>query len=90
MHAMLNVFGNTLPELTAYGSMAWKRTNKDDGTVFYIAFAEPNTAEAAAAWQACRIAVTAGGGFTSYRLTWADGDNEFDNVATDLTALSYS
>jgi len=38
-----------------------------------------------AAWQARKIDTSSG-----VVITWADGDANFDNVATDLTSLSYS
>ena len=56
------------------------------GSTTYIAYAPTGTAESAAAWKAFKI-VTSG---TSTVTTWADGDTKYDNVATDLTALSYS
>lgn len=54
-----------------------------DGTDTYIAWALPGTLQAAAEWRACKID-------TDGTRTWADGNGDFDNVATDLTALSYS
>jgi len=57
----------------------------ESGDITYIAIAPPGTAEAAAAWQAKKIDNT-----TGTIITWADGNTNFDNVATDLTALSYS
>ena len=53
------------------------------GGYTYIAFAVAGTAESTAAWQARRIDAN---GSTMY----ADGNTDFDNVATDLTALTYS
>jgi hypothetical protein len=55
------------------------------GTITYVAVAAPGTAQATAKWQAYKI--DSSGGVV---LTWADGDSSFDNVATDLTALTYS
>ena len=55
------------------------------GTVSYIAVAPVGTAQSAAAWQVKKVDTT-----TGTVVTWADGDGNFDNVATDLTALSYS
>ena len=57
-----------------------------DGDDTYIGEAEPGTLQAAAKWRCKKISVS--GGTTT--VTWADGNTEFDNVATDLTALSYS
>jgi len=57
------------------------------GDYTYIALSVLGTADAAATWQAYRIdsSVT-----DDTRFMWADGDDKFNNVATDLTALSYS
>lgn len=65
-------------------NMATKITVVSDNT--YIGVAKPGTAEATAKWQCKKIAVA--GGTTT--ITWADGNADFDNVATDLTALTYS
>jgi hypothetical protein len=64
--------------------VAKKITVSGDNT--YIAVAPIGTLQATAGWQAKKIAVS--GGDTV--ITWADGDANFDNVATSLTALSYS
>jgi hypothetical protein len=53
------------------------------GTDTYVAFSIPGTAQATALWQALKID-------TSGTVTWADGNSNFDNVATDLTILAYS
>ena len=55
------------------------------GSYTYIAYAPPGTAESSAGWKVIRIDESAG-----MRVTYADGNENFDNVATDLTALSYS
>lgn len=55
------------------------------GSVTYVAIAVPGTAQSAAAWQVKKIDDT-----TGTITTWADGDANFDNIATDLTALTYS
>ena len=55
------------------------------GAVTYLAVAAPGTAQSAASWQALKIDETSG-----LVITYADGDSDFDNIATDLTALSYS
>lgn len=54
-----------------------------DGTDTYIAHAVNGTLEADAKWR-CQKIDSAG------TRTWADGNTDFDNIATDLTALSYS
>jgi hypothetical protein len=56
-----------------------------DGTVTYLGISAPGTAQATAKWQCKKIDAT-----TGTIITWADGDANFDNVATDLTSLSYS
>ena len=60
-----------------------KITESGDNT--YVAFANPGTLESAASWKAFKMDSSAG-----LRLTFADGNQSFDNVATDLTALDYS
>jgi len=64
--------------------VAKKITVSGDNT--YIAIAPIGTAQATAGWQAKKIAVS--GGTTV--ITWADGNANFDNIATDLTSLNYS
>lgn len=56
------------------------------GALIYFAKARIGTAESSATWQAKLIDTTGG----NIRITWADGNDLFDNLATDLTALSYS
>lgn len=56
------------------------------GDLTYVAVAPPGTEQATAGWRA--YLVTVSGGTTT--VTWADGNSNYDNVATDLTALSYS
>jgi len=74
--------GVALQRMTA-DNMALKKTVVGDIT--YIGFAAPGTAQATAKWQCFKIDKT-----TGVVITWADGNADFDNVATDLTALSYS
>jgi len=63
--------------------MAMKVTTVGDIT--YMGFASPGADEASAVWQAKKIDTSSG-----VSITWADGNSSFDNVATDLTALTYS
>jgi len=56
-----------------------------DGSVTYIGIAAPGTTQASAFWQCKKVDESSG-----IVVTWADGDANFDNVATDLTALDYS
>jgi hypothetical protein len=65
-------------------ALAKKITISGDTT--YIAYAAPGTLQSEALWQVQRIVTTA----VEVTVTWADGNPSFDNVATDLTALSYS
>lgn len=53
--------------------------------VTYVAEALPGTLQATAGWRVRKEDAT-----TGLVITWADGDNNFDNVATDLTTLTYS
>lgn len=55
----------------------------NDATYDYFAFSRPGTATASPKWMAFRVD-------TYGSLQYADGNASFDNVATDLTALSYS
>ena len=72
----------------------WVRTNTNanyaqkitvSGSNTYVAIAALGTYQASATWQVKKINVT--GGDTV--ITWADSDDNFDNVATDLTTLTY-
>jgi hypothetical protein len=65
------------------GPMALKVTTS--GSVTYVGMAAPGSAQSSAVWQCKKIDET-----TGTVITWADGDANFDNVSTDLTALSYS
>ena len=55
------------------------------GSITYIGIAKVGSSEASAVWQCKKIDTT-----TGVVITWADGDSRFDNVASDLTALTYS
>jgi len=55
------------------------------GDITYVGLAAPGTAQATAKWQCKKIDET-----TGTVITWADGDADFNNTSTDLTALSYS
>lgn len=56
------------------------------GSDTYVGIAACGTAQATAAWQAKKITVSG----SDTTITWADGNANFDNVATDLTAPTYS
>lgn len=72
--------GQTLQRMQA-DALQIKTAN--DGTYDYFCFSAPGTALASALWQVFRID---GDGNKMY----ADADANFDNVASDPTALSYS
>lgn len=57
----------------------------EDGSITYIAWANPGTLESAAKWKVMKL-----NGTTGLVITWANGDTNFDNIATDLTTLTYS
>ena len=56
------------------------------GPVTYFAKAAPGTLQSEAKWQGMKIDETGG----NVVLTWADGNSNFDNVATDLSVLNFS
>jgi hypothetical protein len=55
------------------------------GSITYVGMASPGTLQASALWQCKKVDGTSG-----TVVTWADGNANFDNIATDLTSLSYS
>lgn len=76
--------GVTLQRMTA-DALAIKVTVVT--TITYVGVAAPGTAQATAKWQCKKIDESTAG---TTIITWADGNANFDNVSTDLTALSYS
>jgi ABC-type Zn uptake system ZnuABC Zn-binding protein ZnuA len=54
------------------------------GAVTYSAKAPAGTLQSEAKWQVKKIDET-----TGIVITWADGNTNFDNIATNLSALSY-
>jgi hypothetical protein len=54
----------------------------EDGTIIYIAYANPGTAEATEAWAVQKLDTT-----TGIKATWANGNCNFENAATDLPSL---
>lgn len=56
-----------------------------DGTSTYVGVANPGTNQSSALWQCFKVDTSSG-----TIVTYADGNSNFDNVATDLTSLSYS
>lgn len=55
------------------------------GTITYIGLANPGTLQADANWQCMKLDKSSG-----LVITYANGSADFTNVATDLTALTYS
>lgn len=53
----------------------------------YVCIASPGTAQADPYWQCKRIDTSVAG---TTVITWADGNTEFDNTATDPSSLSYA
>lgn len=58
----------------------------ESGAYTYICIAPPGTDRSTAKWQ-CKRIDTSTTGTTVF--TWADGNTDFDNSATDPTALTY-
>jgi hypothetical protein len=63
-----------------------QRIDEASSTVTYVGRAEPGTAEGSAAWQIKKISVS--GSVTT--ITWADGNENYDNIWSNRAALSYS
>lgn len=59
----------------------------ESGNYTYIGKAVIGSSQANAVWQCMRIDESVAG---TTVITWADGDANYNNIATDLTALSYS
>lgn len=76
-------FDGTSLQREISGCTALKVTTSGD--VKYVAVAPPGTLQSEAKWQVQKIDTSSG-----TVITWADGNANFDNVATDLTALTYS
>jgi hypothetical protein len=55
-----------------------------DGAYTYICSAPPGADEATAVWQIKRVDSSNGA-----KIMWCDGDDNFDNIATDPTGLNY-
>ena len=63
---------------------------KTDGTstasTTYVGIAAPGTATSAATWQIFKVVISSG----NCTLTYADGNDSFDNIWDNRTGLSYS
>jgi len=62
------------------------RFDGDSSTTQYIGEATYGASESAAVWRICRLVYTGG----SLAMTWADGNDNFDNVWANRASLSYS
>ena len=58
-------------------------------TTFYKAIAQTGTLQSTSEWQAYKQVIDETSG-TVITKTWADGNDLFDNIATDLSVLTYS
>lgn len=73
--------GGTTNSTSSPYALIWQTS----GTYTYMAKAMPGSLSASAVWQAFRFDDSEPGS-----KKYADGNSNFDNVATDLTLLSYS
>lgn len=73
-----SVIGSTPTTNTDYAVEA-----QNDGTYDYFAFATPGTSLGSAAWKAIRVE-------SDGTKRYADGNANFDNIATNLAGLSYT
>jgi len=88
-------FGVNATETLGYDGISLQRRVADalaskitvSGNTTYIAIAAPGTSQSTAKWQVKKIVDDGAGTIT---FTWADGNSNFDNIASDLTSLSYS
>lgn len=55
------------------------------GDITYFAKAAAGSDEANPVWQCFKLDESSGG-----KITWADGNSLYNNIATDLTSLIYS
>lgn len=86
-------FHTIVEQPMGYDGQNIQRTNADNlatkvtvsGATTYIGIAAPGSSQSSSVWQCCKIDQSSG-----TVITWADGNCEFDNTASDLTALTYS
>jgi hypothetical protein len=74
-----------LGDVLATDTTNYKQVVYEDGSTLYVCKAVIGAALSSAVWQVKKI--------VNMDITWADGDDNFDNVATDLNtvkALDYS
>ena len=83
-------FDISLTEPVGYDGASMQRTLADSlnhivstvGTATYVCLAAPGTAADTAKWQVFKIDTSSG-----VVVTYADGDSNFDNIATDPASL---
>lgn len=86
-------FDGTNAQAIPAQSVAKKKKIVTSGTTttIYFGIAAPGTALATNKWQCSKTVIDSSvTDVVDIQVTWADGDVEFNNVATDLTALTYS
>jgi len=93
-HVQVDVLSSALPttastettlQTISFGGKKYALKMTTAGSVDYVAEADTGTAFATPLWRAKKVDST-----TGIVITWADGNANFDNSATDLTALTYS
>ena len=93
-HVQVDVLSSALPttastettlQTISFGGKKYALRLTTVGSVDYVAEADTGTATSAALWRVKKVDSTSG-----IIITWADGNANFDNVATDLTTLTYS
>ena len=93
-HVQVDVLSSALPttastettlQTISFGGSKFALKMTTVGSVDYVGEAAVGTATSSALWRAKKVDST-----TGILITWADGNANFDNVATDLTTLTYS
>lgn len=92
-HVQVDVLSSALPTTAStettlttinYGGKQFALKMTTVGSIDYVAEADTGTAFATPEWRVKKVDST-----TGIVITWADGDEEFNNSATDLTTLTY-
>lgn len=78
------MFTNT-SSITLNNDKAVRIDDYSDTNIQYVGKAEPGTATSAASWQIMKIDES-----TGTIITWADGDDNFDNIWDNRTSLTYN
>ena len=93
-HVQVDVLTSALPttastettlQTISFGGKKYALKMTTVGSIDYVGEADTGTATSSALWRAKKVDNTSG-----IIITWADGNANFDNVATDLTTLTYS